>query len=82
MIKKIISGGQTGTDRAALDAALLLASQLGITIGGYCPKGRLAEDGKISDKYPLIETRFANYLQRTKWNVRNSDATLILQKVD
>lgn len=71
---KIISGGQTGVDRAALDAAL----ELGIPIGGWCPRGRKSEDGTIPDKYPLIETPKSYSLQRTEWNIRDSDATLIL----
>ena len=71
---KIISGGQTGADRAALDAAL----KLGISCGGYCPKGRKSEDGVIPEKYPLTETATANYPERTALNVRNSDGTLIL----
>ena len=73
-LKRIISGGQTGVDRAALDVAL----ELGIPCGGWCPKGRLAEDGKIAAHYPLQETSTAQYQVRTEWNVRDSDATLIL----
>lgn len=73
-ITKIISGGQTGVDRAALDVGL----ELGVEIGGWCPKGRLAEDGPIDAKYPLIETPSSNYPQRTVWNVRDSDGTLFL----
>lgn len=74
MISKIISGGQTGTDRAALDAAI----ELGIPQGGWCPRGRRAEDGRIPDRYQLVETPRADYLQRTEWNVRDSVGTLIL----
>ena len=76
MIKppKIISGGQTGVDRAALDAALAA----GIAVGGWCPKGRLAEDGPLPDHYPLEETPSRRYRQRTQWNVRDSDGTLVL----
>jgi len=74
MLTKIISGGQTGVDRAALDVALAL----GIPIGGWCPKGRLAEDGPIPAHYPLTETPSVNYPRRTEWNIRDADATLIL----
>lgn len=80
MLKKIVSGGQTGVDRAALDVALSLSSELGIIPGGYCPKGRIAEDGIIDLKYPLIETPSSRYPQRTQWNVEKSDATLILYR--
>jgi len=73
---KIISGGQTGVDRAALDAAL----QLGMDCGGWCPKGRRAEDGPIADVYPLAETESEKYETRTEWNVRDADATLILAR--
>lgn len=72
----MISGGQTGVDRAALDAAL----GLGLLCGGWCPKGRRAEDGGISRRYPLQETPDADYSQRTAWNVRDADATLILRR--
>jgi hypothetical protein len=74
MLEKIISGGQTGVDRAALDAAMAL----GIDAGGWCPKGRRAVDGAISSKYPLKETPGGSYKIRTLWNVRDSDATLIV----
>lgn len=80
MLKKIISGGQTGVDRAALDAGLTVGKSLGITIGGHCPKGRIAEDGVISPHYPLIETPSEEYSERTLCNVRNSDGTLILAR--
>ncbi|MCB1905041.1 MAG: putative molybdenum carrier protein [Gammaproteobacteria bacterium] len=70
----ILSGGQTGVDRAALDAALAA----GIRAGGWCPEGRKAEDGRISDNYPLQELPGADYLQRTERNVADSDATLII----
>jgi hypothetical protein len=71
---KIMSGGQTGVDRAALDVAL----QQGVPCGGWCPKGRRAEDGPIPDLYPLEETPSSVYPQRTEWNVRDSDGTLVL----
>jgi hypothetical protein len=70
----IVSGGQTGADRGALDAAL----EAGIPCGGWCPRGRRAEDGRIPDRYPLRETPAAEYPQRTEWNVRDSDGTVIL----
>ena len=73
-IEKIISGGQTGVDRAGLDAAL----GLGISCGGWCPKGRLAEDGVIDERYPLRETDSADYPVRTEMNVKDSDATFIV----
>jgi hypothetical protein len=68
-----VSGGQTGADRAALDWAL----HHGLPCGGWCPKGRKAEDGFINQSYPLKESSSAAYLQRTEWNVRNSDATVL-----
>jgi hypothetical protein len=74
MFAKIVSGGQTGVDRAALDVAL----ELGLPCGGWCPKGRRAEDGCIDERYPLQETPWEGYPQRTEWNVRDSDGTLIL----
>lgn len=74
MAEMIISGGQTGVDRAALDAAL----ELGIACGGWCPRGRRAEDGRIPMGYPLRETPDADYRSRTEWNVREADATLVL----
>jgi len=70
----IISGGQTGADRAALDWAMAN----GMPHAGWCPLGRLAEDGPIAPHYQLRETPGAEYLQRTEWNVRNADATMIL----
>ena len=73
-IKKIVSGGQTGADRAALDWAI----QNNIAHGGWCPKGRRAEDGIIPSRYTMQETESKEYKQRTKWNVRDSDATLII----
>jgi len=73
-LKRVISGGQTGVDRAALDAAM----DSGLEVGGWCPRGRKALDGVIPARYPLTETRGKSYQTRTKWNVRDSDATLIL----
>lgn len=73
-IEKIISGGQTGVDRAALD----LAMETGLSCGGWCPKGRKAEDGPIDARYPLKETESAKYSVRTEKNVRESDGTLVL----
>ena len=72
-IPRIVSGGQTGVDRAALDWALARGAEC----GGWCPKGRKAEDGPISRKYPLIETPSADYVQRTEWNVRDTRGTVI-----
>ncbi len=72
-ITKIISGGQTGADRAGLDVAL--ANDF--PHGGWCPKGRKAEDGPIDAKYEVTETPSANYLQRTEWNVRDTDGTIV-----
>ena len=63
-------------DRAALDVAL----ELGLPCGGWCPKGRHAEDGPLPPRYALIETPEEAYEQRTEWNVRDSDATLILHR--
>ncbi len=74
MITRLVSGGQTGVDRAALDVAL----ELGIPCGGWCPRGRRAEDGPIAVHYPLRETPSRHYGQRTRWNVRDADATLLL----
>lgn len=74
-IEKIISGGQTGADRAALDFAL----ERNIPIGGFVPKARLAEDGRIPEKYKnLEETESGDPAARTALNIKNSDATLIL----
>lgn len=71
---KIISGGQTGVDRAALDVAI----ELGIPHGGWCPLGRRAEDGVIPARYDLTETTREDYRDRTLLNIREADATLIL----
>ena len=75
-ISKIISGGQTGVDRAALDAAI----ELDIEHGGFVPKGRLSEDGSIPLKYNIIELENEDYSARTLKNVQYSDGTLILHK--
>jgi len=71
---KIISGGQTGVDRGALDAAI----ELKMPHGGWCPRGRTAEDGRIPDRYALGETDSSEYFERTERNVLEGDATLIL----
>ena len=73
MIEKIVSGGQTGADRAALDWAL----SAGIPHGGWCPKGRKAEDGPIPACYTLTESPSGNYLQRTEWNTRDAGGTVV-----
>ena len=75
-LRKIVSGGQTGVDRAALDAA----RASGLETGGWCPKGRRAEDGAIPAAYSLDETETAEYEDRTRLNVRDSDATLIITR--
>jgi hypothetical protein len=72
-IYKIISGAQAGADRAALDFAI----EHGIPHGGWCPKGRRSEDGGIPAKYQLQETPSNDYPQRTEWNVRDSDGTVV-----
>lgn len=72
----VITGGQTGIDRAGLDVAM----RLGIPCGGWCPAGRKAEDGRIPDRYPLQETTSRKYAVRTCQNVRDSDGTLILHR--
>lgn len=72
---KVISGGQAGVDRGGLLAAL----EVDLAVGGFCPRGRRAEDGKIPDLFSfLIETPETNYLQRTEWNIRDSRATYLL----
>lgn len=73
-IRKIISGGQTGVDRGALDFAL----EVGLPHGGFCPQGRRAEDGVIPAKYELEPTDSSGYPQRTRMNVQQADGTLIL----
>lgn len=74
----LISGGQAGADRAALDWAL----ERGIRHGGWCPRGRLAEDGPLPARYRLRETPEGDYAQRTVWNVRDSDATVVFSLAD
>jgi len=71
---KIISGGQTGVDRAALDVALTH----GINSGGWCPAGRLDEFGKIPDHYPVQELQSDGFNERTLQNVKDSDGTIIV----
>lgn len=71
---RIISGGQTGVDRAALDAALAA----GVPCGGWCPGGRMAEDGPLPLRYPLTELPGSGYIERTRANVADSDGTVIL----
>ncbi len=77
MIEKVVSGGQTGVDIAALDAAI----EAGISHGGYCPKGRLCENGRIPDFYQLTETDSPDYDVRTVKNLTESDGTLIFSPV-
>jgi len=71
---KIVSGAQTGVDRAALDAAL----ECRVEVGGWCPQGRQSEDGIIPEKYPVIELPGSGYRQRTKQNVIDSDGTVVI----
>ncbi len=73
LVRKIVSGGQTGADRGGLDAAL----RAGVEHGGWCPLGRRAEDGAIPERYRLSETDSEEYVIRTEANVIDSDATLI-----
>lgn len=70
----ILSGGQTGVDRAALDWAI----SSGMAHGGWCPHGRTAHDGPLPERYKLKETEATGYSQRTRMNVRDADATLII----
>jgi len=74
MIKKIISGGQTGADQAALDVAI----KLNIPHGGWIPKGRITENGPLPEKYQLEEMPTSSYVERTEQNVIDSDGTLIV----
>lgn len=73
-LTRIISGGQTGADRAALDAAL----DAGFPCGGWCPKGRKAEDGRIPARYPLTESTSSRYAERTRLNIEEADCTLVV----
>ena len=76
MIRKILSGGQTGADRAALDEAM----HAGVEHGGWVPRGRKAEDGPIPRKYRLKETPTSWYAERTERNVEEGDGTLIVSR--
>ncbi len=76
ILKKIISGGQTGVDRAALDTAM----RLGIDHGGWIPKGRLTEAGPLDNVYRMQETATRNYAERTEQNVKEADGTLIISR--
>jgi len=78
MIEKIISGGQTGAEQAALDVAI----ELNIPHGGWVPKGRKTENGRLPDKYHLKEISSINYPQRTELNVLDSDGTLVISYGD
>jgi len=77
-IEKIMSGGQTGADRAALEFAI----KQGIPHHGWCPRGRKAEDGLIPSRFKLKETPSAGYSQRTEWNARDSDGTVVFTVTD
>lgn len=72
-VTRIVSGGQTGADRGGLDAAIAL----GVPHGGWCPAGRLAEDGRIPNRYPLVEIPDGGYAERTGRNVADSDGTVL-----
>ena len=74
----LVAGGQVGADWAALDWAI----EEGVRHGGWCPRGRRTEDGPLPDFYRLRETLDSGYLQRTDWNVRDSDATLVFTLSD
>jgi hypothetical protein len=76
VVQRIVSGGQTGADRGALDAAI----ELGIEHGGYCPRDRRAEDGRIPDRYRLVELASTGYAARTARNVLESDGTLLVTR--
>jgi len=76
MRTRIVSGGQTGADRGGLDAAIAL----GLPHGGWCPRGRRAEDGKIPGRYKLRETGSAEYPERTELNMKESDGTVLFSR--
>lgn len=76
MLTKIVSGGQTGVDRGALDAAVAL----GVDHGGWCPADRRAEDGPIPERYQLLETESSDYRVRTERNVIDSDGTVLITR--
>ncbi len=76
MLRKIISGGQTGVDRAALDVAI----RMGMSHGGWIPKGRLTEDGSLPPHYQLQEMPTDDYEARTEKNVLDSDGTLLISR--
>ena len=78
MIEKIISGGQTGADQAALDAAI----KYNFPHGGWIPKGRKTEDGRLPDEYKLKEMSTDSYKERTEQNVIDSDGTVIISHGD
>jgi hypothetical protein len=74
MLNKVVSGGQTGVDRGALDAARAWS----IPTGGWIQAGRIAEDGRLADEYPLKETDETDPSVRTRRNVEDSDGTLLI----
>ena len=74
LLVRIVSGGQTGVDRGALDAAI----EAGVAHGGWCPRDRRAEDGRVPERYRLTEVEAHDYAVRTERNVVDSDATLVL----
>lgn len=76
LLERIVSGGQTGVDRGALDAALALQ----FPCGGWCPPGRRAEDGRIPQRYPVTELSEGGYRERTLRNVEDSDGTLLIYR--
>jgi Circularly permutated YpsA SLOG family len=73
MLRKIISGGQTGAARAGLDFAI----ETGLEHGGYVPSGRKAEDGRIDERYNVVELSTSSYPARTRRNIKESDGTVI-----